>query len=82
MMEVLAIIPTDAPDGKFYILCRSESFTHNKQAIDNILHSWKEAIKQRGPRTDAIANTKLYPSLNVASRNSGYVNQRAEELSN
>ena len=64
----------------FSILCQANIFVHNRQAIDNVLFSLKEAIKQREPGTEAINTNKLYPSINVASRNSGYVNVRADDL--
>ena len=48
--------------------------------IDNVLFLLKEAIKQREPGTEAININKLYPSLNIALRNSGYVNIRAYAL--
>ena len=41
---VISIIPTDTIKGKYYILCRSETFIHNQQAIDNVLFYLKEAV--------------------------------------
>ena len=41
MKGVIAIISIDSTEGKYYILCTSETFTHNRQAIDNVLYSLK-----------------------------------------
>ena len=80
MKGVISVIQHDKIKGKFFILCQAETFIHNRQAIDNVLFSLKEAIKQRDLGTEAINTNKLYPSINIASRNSGYVNIRADAL--
>ena len=80
MKGVISTIQNDKIKGKFFILCQRETFIHNRQAIDNVLFLLKEAIKQREPGTEAININKLYPSLNIASRNSGYVNIRTDAL--
>ena len=46
MKGVISIIQNDKIKGKFFILCQSETFIHNRQAIDNVLFLLKEAIKQ------------------------------------
>ena len=44
MKEVISIIQHDKIKGKFFILCQADTFVHNRQAIDNVLFSFNEAI--------------------------------------